>query len=556
MERIRQRCDKRLAGLKANRVTWEEQWPELELLWPCGARINADNDPRSFGGEDRQGEVYDSTHQTVLDKAVAGFMAYATSPARQWHRNTTRDLDEDDSEAREHLDAITDVQRSAMQAGNFYQVLPHVYREGLVFGTGAMIGLPDFETVLHWYPMVTGTYWLGANAKQVVDTCYREFWMTTSQLVERFGLERCSIAVQNAAKRPGNQDDWHKVVHVIEPRKNAGGGPMATQMPWASYYYEAGSADGDHDLLEEGGFLRFPVIAWRYQREGNNVYGRSPCMKALPLVRQVQLQTLAEGRAIERDYVDPPVQLPTSAKNEEVNLAAGGINYVDESRQSGGIRRVFDQPTDPSWMRESKADARMQVATMLFLDLFQMLALQPQTEKTKFEVAQRVKEGMQLMGPVLNNLITDVLSPVLDLYYYTLEAGGAFPPVPESLSGKDFVPEFMSELWMAQKAADVGTIGEFLAFVGSIAQGKGDPSVWDAVNLDDVVRDVANKMGVPAKLLESPEDVQALRQARADAQAAQAQLAAMQSMASTTKDIASAVPSLEASTGPLQNTQV
>jgi len=180
------------------------------------------------------------------------------------------------------------------------------------------------------------------------------------------------------------------------------------------------------------------------------------------------------------------------------------------------------------------------------------------TERTRaqFEVAQRVKEGMQLMGPVLNNLITDVLSPVLDLYYYTLEAGGAFPPVPESLSGKDFVPEFMSELWMAQKAADVGTIGEFLAFVGSIAQGKGDPSVWDAVNLDDVVRDVANKMGVPAKLLESPEDVQALRQARADAQAAQAQLAAMQSMASTTKDIASAVPSLEASTGPLQNTQV
>lgn len=535
----REGFERRLAGLKANRVSHESHWVELEEQWPCGAKVNDDTSPQSKSGEIRQQHVYDASAQLAMHRCVAGIMSNTTSPARQWHRNTLDDQRAlEDTEVQRYLDEVTTIQRRALQKSNAYRILPHIYRELVVFGTGAALALPDYENVIHLHPLVTGSYWIGQNAKGQVNACYREMWLTTAQMYERWG-DRCSQPIRDAYKRK-EWDGWWKVVHAIEERRTRNvNSPLAKDMPYASCYYEAGAhSRQDTDLLEEGGFKRFPVLAPRWRREGEDIYGRSPCMDALPFVRQLQLQTLSEGKAIARE-AEPPLQVPTDLKNDDVDTTPNGITYYNQTTPHGGVRRLIEQPTDPSWLRASMADVRQQIQQMLFLDLFQMLAMAGvDTKMTATEVAQRVEEKMLMLGPVMQNLHDELLVPLLELIYYYLQEGGALPPPPEVLQGKEFQPEFLSVLYQAQKAVSVNAVERWLVMVGGIAQAKGDPAVWDGVDTDWILRESANNLGVPAKAVLPQAQVDELRQARAAAMAEQSQQAAMAQAATTTKDLA------------------
>lgn len=533
----REWLDRRLSALKLNRTRHESLWIELEEQFPSGARINSDVDPSSGRAGTRQEAVYDATGQLAVNRCVAGIMSNTTSPARQWHRNTLDDQEAlEDSDVQRYLDEVTAIQRRALQKSNTYRVLPHIYRELVVFGTGAALALPDFDNVIHLHPMVTGSYWLGQDSKGKVNACYREIWMTVAQMVERWP-DTVSEQVKEAYGR-GEWDGWRKVVHAIEPRsQRAMRSPLAVDMPWASYYYEPGSRQDESDLLEEGGYRHFPVLAPRWKREGEDIYGYSPASEALPFVRQLQLQTLSEGKAIARE-AEPPVQVPTALKNDDVDTSPNGITYYDQTTPSGGVRRLIEQPSDPSWLRASMADVRVQIQQMLFLDLFQMLAMAGvDTKMTATEVAQRVEEKMLMLGPVMQNLHDELLVPLLELIYYYLQEGGALPPPPELLQGRDFTPEFLSVLYQAQKAVSVNAVERWLMLVGGMAQAKADPSIWDGVDTDWILRDSASNLGVPAKAVMSKDQVQALRDARAAAQAQQAELAMAQQQAATAKDL-------------------
>jgi hypothetical protein len=73
--------------------------------------------------------------------------------------------------------------------------------------------------------------------------------------------------------------------------------------------------------------------------------------------------------------------------------------------------------------------------------------------------------------------------------------------------------------------------------IGGMAQAKADPSIWDGVDTDWILRDSASNLGVPSKAVMSKDQVQALRDARAAAQAQQAELAMAQQQAATAKDL-------------------
>lgn len=541
----RQAIEQRLHSAKAVRRPFESRWKELEEQFPGGWQIDDDTDPSSKRQE-RNEAVYDSSAQLAVTRCVAGIMSNATSPARQWHKNTLDDQEAlEDVEVQRYLDEVTAIQRRALQKSNTYRVLPHIYREMVVGGTGAAIVLPDFNNVVHLHPLTTGSYWLATDSRQKVNACYRQVWMTVGQMVERWG-KACPADVLNQWDT-NQRDAWHRVIHAIEPRtKRNTRSPLTTDMPWSSVYFCASSTNKDAGILEEGGFKRFPVLAPRWRVEGDDVYGQSPCSDALPFVRQLQLQTLAEGKVIARE-AEPPVQVPTALKNSEVDTEPNGRTYYDQTVPSGGVRRLIEQPSDVSWLRQTMLDVRQQIQQMLFLDLFQMLAMAGMdTKMTATEVAQRVEEKMLMLGPVMQNLHDELLVPLLDLIYYHLQDGGALPPPPLALQGRDFQPEFLSVLYQAQRAVSVNSYDRWLLLVGGTAQASADPSVWDIVDTDYIVKDAGLNLGVPAKAIRDQREVAELRKARADAQTAAAQNEAMATMAKTTKDFAAAVPNLAA----------
>ena len=73
----------------------------------------------------------------------------------------------------------------------------------------------------------------------------------------------------------------------------------------------------------------------------------------------------------------------------------------------------------------------------------------------------------------------------------------------------------------AQKLVSTSPIDQTLAFAASLAQAA--PDALDNLDTDALLRLYAENLGAPASILRSAEDVQALRQQRAEAQAAAAQ---------------------------------
>jgi hypothetical protein len=99
---------------------------------------------------------------------------------------------------------------------------------------------------------------------------------------------------------------------------------------------------------------------------------------------------------------------------------------------------------------------------------------------------------------------------------------GVLPEMPlelqEALSdnSQEFDIEFLGPLARAQKSSDVISTGRWLdSFIG-LAQLK--PDIIDNVNTDFIPRNNARLLGVPSEALNSKEDVEASRQARAKAQ--------------------------------------
>ena len=513
-----QRKLSRLAALKSERSSWDNHWLQIaQYQFPRAGRfLTADTNE----GKKKHQNVYDSTAIFSVRTLAAGMMSGVTSPARPWFRLGLADKDLAEFQpVKQWLHDVAEKMRAVFAASNTYNALHSCYEELGAFGTWADVVLPDFDNVIHHYPMTVGEYYLAHDARGLVDTMYREMKMTVGQMVQQFGKAKCSTAVRNLYDR-GAYDVWVDVIHAIEPRRNREYGKKdAKNMPWSSCYFEPGK-EGDKAYLSESGFKRFPVLAPRWTVTGNDIYGRSPGMEALGDTKQLQFEQQRKAQAIEYQ-VNPPLQVPTAYKDVAQNRLPGGVMYVDAMSPGGGVRSAFEVNLRLDYLMASIDDTRNRIRQAYYADLFLMLASQPANGRmTATEVAERHEEKLLMLGPVLERLHNELLSPLVDLTFERCLEAGILPPAPEEIQGANLEIEFISVLAQAQRAVAVNGMERLLTTAVNLAPVK--PEILDKVNFDQVIDDMANAFGVNPAVIVSDEDAAAARQARAQAQQAQA----------------------------------
>jgi len=368
-----------------------------------------------------------------------------------------------------------------------------------------------------------------------VSTFYREFDKTVAELVREFGYKNCSRSVQNQWDR-GNLDTWVTIIHAIEPRSDRDPKKRdALNMAWRSCYFETG-ADPEK-YLREGGFESFPVLVPRWSTSGGDIYGHSPGMEALGAVKQLQHQQLRKAQCI--DYqTKPPLQVPVSMKNRDVDTLPGGINYVDVAGPNMGIRSAFEVNLNLSHLLPDMEETRERIRSSFYADLFLMLATQPISRMTATEIVERHEEKLLMIGPVIERLHNELLEPLIDRTFTYLLQAGAVPTPPPELQGMDLNVEFVSILAQAQRAIGVNAVDRFVGNLGAIAQMK--PDVLDKLDADEWVDAYADMLGVDPRLIVGNKEVAMVRQARNEAAAAQEQIAAQREQAAAAKDLASA----------------
>ncbi|AZR58579.1 portal protein [Eikenella corrodens] len=515
---LRKRILKRHADLKKERASWDDHWRDISRhLLPRSGRFLADERNR---GDKRFNEIYDSTGTQSLRILAAGMMSGMTSPARPWFKLAIEDTDLMQYQpVKLWLDQTTKLMHTIFQRSNTYRTLHAMYEELGAFGTAASIILPDFDDVLHHYPLTVGEYAVATNWKGEVDTLYREFQKTVAETVREFGYDNCSPALRRRYDN-ANYDGWVTIIHAIEPRLERDASRRdALNMPWRSVYLEKGA--GENDVLRESGFRRFPALCPRWTVSGGDIYGHSPGMEALGDIKQLQHEQLRKAQGI--DYkTNPPLQVPTSLKYRDVDRLPGGIMYTDSAGSQAGIRPLYEVQLDLNHLLQDIQDVRGRIRSTFYADLFLMLSNQQNPNMTATEVAERHEEKLLMLGPVLERLQNELLDPLIETTFDFMQEAQMLPPPPEELEGVDIDIQLVSMLAQAQQAVATNSIDRFISTVGGVAQFK--PEVLDKIDADRLTDVYASALGVDQSIMLPEEQVQAVREQRAQQAQAQQQM--------------------------------
>lgn len=508
----------RLSQMETDRSSWIGHWRECgEQFLPRAARFYRSDRNR---GDKRNNKIIDNTGLRAVKILGAGMMSGATSPARPWFR--VAHPDDELMEYQPVKEWMADVQQMLLGVfarANTYLMLHQLYEELGVFGTHAVIGYDSFDKVMHHYNSPTGEYMLDVDYFGNTNTLGREFERSVGALVKEFGVNNVSRTVKSLFDA-GNLNAMVPVFHLIEPRADRDPKKFDNRnKAWKSCYVEAGKENADDSYLRESGFDYFPVLAPRWHKAGNDVYGQSPAMDALGDSQQLQHQQLRKSNAI--DYqTKPPIILPTSARGSERNFLPGGVSYIDTPDARQAARSAWDVNLNLQHLREDIMDVRERINSAFYADLFLMLATADKSNMTATEVAERHEEKLIQLGPVLERMHNELLAPLVEQTFKRCVQVGMVPPPPPELQGQELQVEFISTLAQAQRAVGVNSIDRFVANLGVIAQFK--PDVLDKFDQDKWADSYADMMGIDPEMIVPGDKVALIRKDRAQAQAAAA----------------------------------
>jgi hypothetical protein len=531
----------RHGSMKMERASWIPHWQELSTyLLPRNGRYFMQDRDR---GQRKHNNIYDSTGTKALKVLGAGLMSGVTSPARPWFRLGVADTDLMQSQpVKIWLEAVRDKMLTIFAKSNTYLTLHSMYEDLGCFGTSCSIMLDDFNDVITHYASPNGEYCLGTDYRGNVNAMSREFQKTVGELVGEFGYGNCSNTVQSMYDN-AQYGGWVSIMHVVEPRDIRDASKAdGRNKKWASCYFEMGRSREDQ-YLSESGWDSFRVLAPRWQKLSGDVYGMSPAMDCLGDVKQLQHEQLRKANAI--DYqTKPPLQVPTSMKNRNVDQLPGGITYVDASTTSQQIRTAFDVNLNLQYLLEDIQDVRGRINNGFYADLFLMISQDPANgNMTATEVAERHEEKMLMLGPVLERLHNELLSPLIELTFERMVKTNILPPPPPEMQGVDLQVDFISILAQAQRAIATNGLDRFTGSMINLAVVK--PEVLDKFDGDKWADIYSDALGIDPSLIIAGEQVAKVRQQRAQAQAKAEQAAQVNQAADTAQKGAQAAVAMQ-----------
>lgn len=554
---LRGHLEARLNSLYAWRLAWWSQnWSDLaqfllpkRSIWLTQSAGGTPTPNSMTRGREINQSIIDPTGTFAVRVCAAGLMSGLASPSRPWFKIVPKVKNfEPDDEGKKWMDETENRLYTVLAGSNFYNCFAQECEDLVVFGSAPSIIYEDEKDLIRLYNPCIGEYFFASSATLRVDGLYRRFLMTVAQIVDFFGLDNCPAEIQKLWQAKGSSLQMERIVaHSIEPNFGIGkdnAGKIPGNYTWREVYWVYGSAS--EKPLSQRGFMDQPFTASRWSTQSNDAYGRSPGMDVLPDVMQLQVESLRKAEALEKQ-VRPPLLADAQLKNQPASTLPGEVTYVQNLNATSGMRSIYQVNPDIRGMMEDIKEIQSRIKVGLFNDLFNIFSEIPQGKMTAYETSQRVQEKLQLVGPVIDNLLGESLKPKLVRIYRIMERRKMLPDIPESMKGIPLELTFVSLLALAQKAASTGGIERLASFVGGLQ--AVDPTAMDKFNVDEAIDEMNRLLGNPQKILRDDKDVAAIRQQRAQAekQAMDSQMA-VQDM--------SAIKSGAQSAEVLSNTQI
>lgn len=519
---------RRYESLKNERQPWVKIWDEVaEQFAPYGYKPG-----QSMNDRNREsllnGKILDTVGVQAARTLAAGMQGGMTSPARPWFR--LRIVGDDERQfGGTWLDDVEQRMQTIFHRSNLYNSLHVLYQDMGMYGTGVMVETAD-EYGISFDVLPAGSYVLDTDNKGRVDTLMYSRWLTLRQLVQEYGEMNLPEPMQQQLEVERNRlstaQTLYEVVQCIYPRKDAvPGSKVRTSMPWASVHILMQGGKQAPEIVRESGFMSFPAFAPRWELRDSNVYGYSPAMQAMADCRMAQAMQRTSIKAYHR-MSDPPMSVNSSLQNVGLDLSPAALNYVDWTGQGQAVAATPILQADPSAMQaveQAKLLTRQAIEQAMYSDLFRMLLNDDRRQITATEIEAKQQEKMILIGPVVERLDKELLTPLIERTYELMAEYDYLPESPDTMGGGELRVEFVSVLAQAQKLLSTSNIDQTMAFVGTLAGAM--PELLDNISPDALLKAYAQNLGAPMSIFRTEAERDKVRQQRQQAQQAMQQQA-------------------------------
>jgi hypothetical protein len=463
------------------------------------------------GGRKKMVRVFDSTAINSTQRFANRLQSGIFPPQRKWCRlEPGSDIPQERrAEAQRALDMYNEKMFAVLKQSNF-DIAMGEFLLDLAVGTAVMLVQPgDAISPINFIPVPQYLVSFEEGANGQVDNVYRRMRLKGEALSQQWPDITIPQELQVMI-----DDKPTEEVDLIE----------ATVYDYerGDYCYHVIHPKSKSELV----YRRVKTSPWvvsRYMKVAGEIYGRGPVLTALPdiktLNKTLELLLKNASLAITGVYTaaDDGVLNPAT-----VRIVPGAIIPVARNGGSQGeALKPLPRAGDFNVSQIIINDLRANIKRTL---LDESLPPDNMSARSATEVVERMKELAQNLGSAFGRLINETMIPIVSKMLEVMDQGGLID-LPLRVNGLEVKVSPVSPLAMAQNMDEINNIMQFM----QIAQSMG-PEGQMAIKVGAAVDYIADKLGVPALVRNSPQEreqmaQQAMQMAQQAQQAQQGQAA-------------------------------
>ena len=523
-------------ALRTDRSSLSGTWDQIEryILPISGKTYTQDKDAQT------DSEAWDFTASLANEHLAAMLGANVTPAGARWFGFEWQDPElREDRDALAYLEKLTNLTWSEIRNSDFSMEIGAGYLEYSGYGNMALVVEPTSTDRERWEGfdftcVPVKECYFEEDSRGGVETFFRHLRWTPVQIRDRFQTAERLLPqrIVDAAVAGGDRaNEPLDVVFAIfrregikEQRDEKTGKRLLVAPELRPHGYCYFILESGEQLGDEGGYYEMPAVVGRWARKPGMAWGFGRGNIALRSVKYL-CTYLDVVRAAAEKVADPAHLVTERGLLSDVNLEPGGQTVVGDVERD---MKVFESGARFDVSNDVIRDLRMEIRRLFHEDDLQ---LKESPQMTATEVQARRDLMDRSLGAPVGRLQTDVLSPMLRIILGHLERAGKLPPVPDQVQRKkaEIAVTYFGAISRAQRVDEVAAIERGAAFVASLV--KSDPEHFgDAALVFDpvqAVREAFQRLGTPAKVLKSDDQVRKEREQRmaAMARAQQAQAA-------------------------------
>ena len=511
---------RRFKELESQRQSYENTWDLItDYVLPHRGDFRSKKSP----GQLRTRQLYDTTAVQANEFLAATLHGGLTNSLNRWFELKTKNPQVNANEdIKQFFETTTNIMYDIFNSPitNFQSQNHELFLDLVAYGTACMYVDDIKGTGIRFKAVHLSELYIAEDKVGHIDTVFRKFKFSARQAAQFWGANKLSKQMVKALEK--NPDQKFEILHCVKPNEDYDKFSLKnTKLKYASFYVDL---RGKH-IIDRSGYHEMPYLIPRWAKVVGETYGRSPAWSAMADIKMLNVMSKTILIATEKQ-VEPPLLMSDDGVMMPLQTKPGGINF-------GGID-IDGRPRIQPLQINGRLDAGLKilddrakaVKNAYFIDPLFFNQIKSGVSAT--EISQRQEEKLRLIGSQLGRIQAEYLGPLIQRVYGILSRNEAIPALSDEaakiVESSGFDIEYTAPLVKTQKSQDPIAFQRVLQSFAPLMNAK--PDILDNVNTDRAFRQVAEILGVPLNMLNSSQEVEDIRKARAE-QIAQQQQAQM-----------------------------